>query len=93
MKKIFFFLLAIPIILSIIFLAIYDELNVNKFLANIQKDTNLIINLEDKGKWEFYPSIEYENMVSAKGIVSNVVIDKSKILYYNFVSEYTFFTT
>ena len=81
MKKIFFFLLAIPIILSIIFLAIYDELNVNKFLANIQKDTNLIINLEDKGKWEFYPSIEYENMVSAKGIVSNVVIDKSKIRF------------
>ena len=81
MKKIFFFLLAIPIILLIIFLAIYDELNVNKFLANIQKDTNLIINLEDKGKWEFYPSIEYENMISAKGIVSNVVIDKSKIRF------------
>jgi len=59
MKKIFFFLLAIPIILSIIFLAIYDELNVNKFLANIQKDTNLIINLENKGKWKFYPSIGY----------------------------------
>ena len=54
MKKIFFFLLAIPIILSIIFLAIYDELNVNKFLANIQKDTNLIIYLEDKGKMRFF---------------------------------------
>ena len=81
MKKIFFFLLAIPIILLIIFLAIYDELNVNKFLANIQKDTNLIINLEDKGKWKFYPSIEYANMISAKGMISNVVIDKSKIRF------------
>ena len=81
MKKIFFFLLAIPIILSIIFLAIYDELNVNKFLANIQKDTNLIINLEDKGKWKFYPSIEYANMISAKGIENNMVIDKSKIRF------------
>ena len=81
MKKIFFFLLAIPIILLIIFLAIYNELNVNKFLANIQKDTNLIINLEDKGKWNFYPSIEYENMISAKGMENNVVIDKSKIRF------------
>ena len=79
MKKIFFFLLAIPIILLITFFAIYDQLNVNKLLGNIQKDTNLIINLEDKGKWKFYPSIEYANMISVKGMVSNVVIDKSKI--------------
>ncbi|MDC0056883.1 AsmA-like C-terminal region-containing protein [Alphaproteobacteria bacterium] len=81
MKKIFFFLLAIPIILLIIFLAIYDELNANKLLANIQKDTNLIINLEDGGKWKFYPSIEYASMISAKGTESNVVIDKSKIRF------------
>ena len=81
MKKIFFFLLAIPIILLITFFAIYDQLNVNKLLGNIQKDTNLIINLEDKGKWKFYPSIEYANMISAKGMVSNVVIDKSKIRF------------
>ncbi len=65
MKKIFFFFLAIPIILLIIFIAIYDELDVNKLLANIQKDTNLIINFEDKGKWKFYPSIGYANIFSA----------------------------
>ena len=81
MKKIFFFFLAIPIILLIIFIAIYDELDVNKLLANIQKDTNLIINFEDKGKWKFYPSIGYANIFSAKGIENNVTIDKGKISF------------
>ena len=81
MKKIFFFLLAIPIILLITFFAIYDQLNVNKLLGNIQKDTNLIINLEDKGKWKFYPSIEYTNLISVKKIGNNVMIDKGKISF------------
>ena len=81
MKKIFFFLLTVPIILLIIFIAIYDELNVNKLLANIQKDTGLIINLEDMEKWKFYPSIEYANIISVKGTESNMVMDKSKIRF------------
>ena len=50
-------------------------------MANIQKDTNLIINFEDKGKWKFYPSIGYANIFSAKGIENNVTIDKGKISF------------
>ena len=80
MKKIFIFFLVILIISSIIFFAIKDQLDVNKILNKIEKDTNFKVFLEKDEVWTFYPHFEYQNNISIKNSIYNFEMERGKLL-------------
>ena len=80
MKKIFIFFSIILIICSIIFFAIKDQVDVNKILSKIEKETNFKIFLDEEAVWNFYPHFEYQNNISIKNSIYNFEMDKGKLL-------------
>ena len=79
MRKILISIFSLIIISSLIFFAIKDKLNINKILANIENDTGIIIELQDKQKWTYYPKIAYQNNLSINNKNNNLIIKNSNI--------------
>ena len=79
MKKIFFFVSTITIIFFLIFFSIKDEFNTTKILEKIKNQTNLIITLKNKNKWQIYPLISFENKISAYLENNSLIINKGSI--------------
>jgi len=79
MRKFLISLISLIIICSLIFFTIKDKLNINKILANIENDTGIIIELQDKQKWIYYPKIAYQNNLSLNNKSSNLTIKNSII--------------
>ena len=79
MRKILIFLISLIIICSFIFFVIKEKLNINKILANIENDTGINIELQDKQKWAYYPKIAYQNNLSLDNKSGNLVVKNSSI--------------
>jgi hypothetical protein len=83
MQKKFIFIAITAIILILIFIAIRDNFNLHKIIAELEKQTDLTIILNDKSKWNYYPHIELRNNITIKDnadvfIINNADIDVSK---------------
>ena len=61
MKKIFVSLAATFIIIILIAYILYSQFNSNKILENLEKKTELSINLIGKNIWNFFPIISFKN--------------------------------
>ena len=79
MKKIFIFIAIAVIIFSLIFIEIRDNFNLNKIINNIEKKTNLTINLNDESKWKYYPLITFKNNITIKDNNNYFKINKADI--------------
>ena len=79
MRKFLISLISLIIICSLIFFTIKDKLNINKILANIENDTGINIELQDKQKWTYYPKIAYQNNLSLNNKSGNLTIKNSNI--------------
>ena len=79
MRKILISIFSLIIISSLIFFAIKDKLNINKILANIEKDIGINVTLKNKKKWAFFPKISYQNYISLNDTNNNLVIQDGNI--------------
>ena len=61
MKKIFSGLIVLIIIIVIIFYVTIREFNIISLINNIEQNSGIKIVLNDKGHWNFYPKITYNN--------------------------------
>jgi len=75
MRKIFFFISFVAIIIFIIFYSIRGEFETTKILEKIKNHTSLIITLKNKNKWQIYPFISFENKISAYSENNSLIID------------------
>ena len=79
MRKLLILLISLIIILTLIFLALKDKLNINKILESIETDTGINIELQDNQKWSYYPKISYQNNLSLYGNNGHLIIENSNI--------------
>jgi len=79
MKKKIFFVSTITIIIFLIFFYIKNEFNTTKILEKIKNQTNLIITLKNKNKWQIYPLISFQNKISAYLENNSLIINKGSI--------------
>ena len=85
MKRFFIFIAVIAIILTLIFVAIMDNFNLNKIIKDIEKQTNLTIALNNQTKWNYYPHIKFSNNITIKDNEDFFIINKADI---NIVKNY-----
>ena len=83
MRKIITFIVVTAIILFLIFIAIRDNFNLNKIIADLEKQTDLTFTLNSESKWNYYPQIKFNNNITINDnadffIINNADIDISK---------------
>ena len=79
MKRFLFILFSLSIIFLIILYLINYKLNVDKIIKKIENDIGISINLQEKGRWAYYPKLQYQNNISLNHINNNLIIENSKI--------------
>ena len=79
MKKNFIIIATTAIILILIFIAIRDNFNLHKIIAELEKQTDLTIVLNDESKWNYYPHIEFRNNITIKDNADVFIIDNADV--------------
>ncbi len=79
MKKNFIIIATTAIILILIFIAIKDNFNLHKIIAELEKQTDLTIVLNDESKWNYYPHIEFRNNITIKDNADVFIIDNADV--------------